>query len=150
MMKIGNMGPGNKLRVSVVNGRGLKCNDTKKEVTAYCLLQLGKNSFETKTIPKQSNREWNEDFMFDVTPGCEVLSFSIWHKKTLQNDAVIGYAFVDFGSCKRNEKTSINIQLMGIYSGEVNLVVLPMYETTASKVERLEHKIMMLTYEISK
>ena len=140
----------NKLKVTVLNGRDLKCKDTIKEITPFCLLQLGSTSHQTRYISSNANPEWNEDFVFDVTSGYEVLLLSIWHKNILRDDVVIGHAFVDCGICKLGEGITITVQLMGIFSGVIHLLVTPLYETMASKIEKMGQKIDLLTYEASK
>ena len=138
------------MKVTVLNGRGLHCKEFNKDVHPYCVLQTGSSTSQTKPIGSTSDPQWNEEFILEVEPDdSEVLSFSIWHKNVGKRDVVIGYAFVDFGNLAEGERTTINIQLQGIYAGEVKLNIVPLYETTSSKLKRFQRQLTLLDHDES-
>ena len=67
---------GGKLKVKVVNGRGLQNKETSTS-DPYCMVELGEQMQKTKYISSNLNPDWNEKFVFNVKPGQDVVSLSI-------------------------------------------------------------------------
>ena len=70
------MGEG-KLKVKVVNGRGLQNKEALSTSDPYCMVELGEQMQKTKYISSNLNPDWNEKFVFNVKPGQDVVSLSI-------------------------------------------------------------------------
>ena len=96
---------GGKLKVKVVNGRGLQNKETLSTSDPYCLLELGGQSKKTKHISSNLNPDWNEEFVLNVKPGEDVVSLSIWDKNTIKKDNFMGYSYVTFDDCKKGQST---------------------------------------------
>lgn len=105
-----NMGSG-KLTVKVVNGRGLQNKDTFSKSDPYCMVELGGKSFSTKHMSDNLDPDWNEQFEFDVSQGQDVLALSVWDKNKISKDVFMGYSFVSFDNCKKDQATTKVISL---------------------------------------
>ena len=99
------MGSG-KLTVKVVNGRGLQNKDTFSKSDPYCMVELGGKSFSTKHMSDNLDPDWNEQFEFDVSQGEDVLALSVWDKNKISKDVFMGYSFVSFDNCKKDQPTT--------------------------------------------
>jgi len=99
------MGSG-KLNVKVMNGRGLQNKDTFSKSDPYCMVELGEKAYKTKHFSDNLDPDWNEDFSFDVMEGQDVLALSVWDKNKLSKDVFMGYAFVSFDNCKKDQPTT--------------------------------------------
>ena len=99
------MGSG-KLTVKVVNGRGLQNKDTFSKSDPYCMIELGGKSFSTKHMSDNLDPDWNEQFEFDVSQGEDVLALSVWDKNKISKDVFMGYSFVSFDNCKKDQPTT--------------------------------------------
>ena len=96
------MGSG-KLTVKIVNGRGLQNRDTFSKSDPYCMIELAGKSFSTKHMSDNLDPDWNEQFEFDVTQGQDVLALSVWDKNKISKDVFMGYSFVSFDNCKKDQ-----------------------------------------------
>ena len=96
---------GGKLLVKVLNGRGLQNKETFQTSDPYCSLELGEQIHKTKHVSSNLNPDWNEEFTFDVQPGQDVVSLSIWDKNTIKKDSFMGYSFVTFDGCIKGQDT---------------------------------------------
>ena len=96
---------GGKLKVKVINGRGLQNKETLSTSDPYCLLELGGQAKKTKHISSNLNPDWNEEFVLNVKPGEDVVSLSIWDKNTIKKDNFMGYSYVTFDDCKKGQPT---------------------------------------------
>jgi len=132
---------GGKLKVQVVNGRGLQNKETFQTSDPYCKLEVGGVSHKTKHVNSNLNPDWNETFEFDIKPGMDVIALSIWDKNTIKKDAFMGYSFVTFDDCKKDQEKKKSGEMLGGCSGVINLIIRPNFETSASKIERLDNHI---------
>ena len=98
------MGSG-KLKVKVINGRSLQNKETFQTSDPYCLLELGEEKHKTKHISSNLNPDWNEEFVFNVKPGQDVISLSVWDKNSIKKDVFMGYSFVSFHDCKQGQQS---------------------------------------------
>ena len=98
---------GGKLKVKVLNGRNLQNKETFQTSDPYCKLEIGGASHKTKHVNSNLNPDWNEEFVFDVKPvgGMDVIALSVWDKNTIKKDAFMGYSFVTFDDCKKDQST---------------------------------------------
>jgi len=128
---------GGKLKVQVVNGRGLQNKETFQTSDPYCKLEVGGVSHKTKHVNSNLNPDWNETFEFDIKPGMDVIALSIWDKNTIKKDAFMGYSFVTFDDCKRDQDTEKQGLMLGGCSGHISVIVTPDFETSATKIEKM-------------
>ena len=96
---------GGKLKVKVVNGRGLQNKETLSTSGPYYMVELGEQMQKTKYVSSNLNPDWNEEFVLNVKPGQDVVSLSIWDKNTIKKDYFMGYSFISFQDCKKGECT---------------------------------------------
>ena len=75
---------GGKLKVKVVNGRGLQNKETLSTSDPYYMVELGEQMQKTKYVSSNLNPDWNEEFVLNVKPGQDVVSLSIWDKNTIK------------------------------------------------------------------
>ena len=93
------------LKINVVNGRDLKNKETFQTSDPYCMLELGSTSHKTKHMSSNLNPDWNEEFVFDVSDGESVVALSIWDHNSIKKDVFMGYTFVSFHDCKKDQAT---------------------------------------------
>ena len=94
---------GGKLKVKVVNGRGLQNKETLSTSDPYYMVELGEQMQKTKYVSSNLNPDWNEEFVLNVKPGQDVVSLSIWDKNTIKKYYFMGYPFISFQDCKKGE-----------------------------------------------
>ena len=94
---------GGKLKIKIVNGRGLQNKDTFSKSDPYLLVELGKKTYKTKHMSDNLDPDWNEECVFDVNAGEDVLALSVWDKNKLSKDVFMGYSFVSFDDCKKDQ-----------------------------------------------
>lgn len=138
---------GGKLKVKVVNGRNLQNKETFQTSDPYCKLEIGGVSHKTKHVSSNLNPDWNEEFVFDVKPkdGMGVVALSVWDKNTIKKDAFMGYSFVTIDDCKKDQDTEKKALMLGDCKGEINLVLRPDFETSATKIEKMYIQIKQVT-----
>lgn len=95
-----------KVRVKVLNGRNLQNKETLSTSDPYCMVELRDQVMKTKHKSSDLNPDWGEEFAFSVNPGDEVLCLSIWDKNTVKKDAFMGYTFVSFDDCVKDQPTA--------------------------------------------
>ena len=93
------------IKVKVLNGRELQNKEAFQTSDPYCMLELGSFRHETKHVSSNLNPDWNEEFTFEVEHGQDVVSLSIWDKNSFKKDVFMGYSFVSFQDCKKDEPT---------------------------------------------
>ncbi|XP_065648809.1 uncharacterized protein LOC100199111 [Hydra vulgaris] len=131
-----------KLIVKVINGRGLKNKETFQTSDPYCLVEVGSQKQKTKHVSSNLNPDWGDEFVFDLTEDeVKVLSVSVWDKNTLKKDVFMGYTFVTFDDCKSMVETVKTVNMMGGLTGQITVSLKPEFETSASKIERLDKQI---------
>lgn len=91
------------MKIKIVNGRGLQNKDTFSKSDPYLLVELANNSFKTKHMSDNLDPDWNEECEFDVQPGQDVLALSVWDKNKISKDVFMGYSFVSFDDCKKDQ-----------------------------------------------
>lgn len=96
------MGSG-KLKIQILNGRGLQNKDTFSKSDPYLMLELGTNSYKTKHMSDNLDPDWNEACEFEVKAGEDVLALSVWDKNKISKDVFMGYSFVSFDDCKKDQ-----------------------------------------------
>ena len=71
------------------------------------MVELAGKTFSTKHMSDNLDPDWNEQFEFDdVKPGDVVLALSIWDKNKISKDVFMGYSFVSFDDCKKDQATT--------------------------------------------
>jgi len=132
---------GGKLKVKVLNGRSLQNKETFQTSDPYCMVEVGPKSEKTKHLSSNLNPDWNEEFIFDVSAGVDVIALSVWDKNTLKKDNFMGYSYVCFEDCKKGQPTPKSARMMGGCDGQINLIITPEFETSASKMDQMDSQI---------
>eukprot|EP00252_Welwitschia_mirabilis_P021688 TRINITY_DN5627_c0_g1_i1.p1 TRINITY_DN5627_c0_g1~~TRINITY_DN5627_c0_g1_i1.p1 ORF type:complete len:842 (-),score=186.13 TRINITY_DN5627_c0_g1_i1:179-2704(-) len=110
---------GRKLKVTVVEGRNLTGKERSGKCDPYVKVQHGKKIYRTKTVLRDVNPKWDEEFVFNEIGGGEYL------KVKCCNDDFIGHE--NMGSARVNlegvdaETKDVWVPLEKVGTGEIRL-----------------------------
>ncbi|ESW32372.1 hypothetical protein PHAVU_002G316700 [Phaseolus vulgaris] len=118
---------GRKLKITIVEAKGLVTKDKSGKVSPYVKLQYGKVGKRTKVAPSTTsttttNPVWNESFDFDENDGDEYLNVKCFSEEIF-GDENIGTANVNLEGLGDGSTKDEWIPLEGVSSGELRLKI---------------------------
>ncbi|GLJ11106.1 hypothetical protein SUGI_0143120 [Cryptomeria japonica] len=113
---------GRNLKVTVVEGRNLTGKDRSGKSDPYIKLQYGKIIQKTKSISRELNPVWNQEFEFNEIGDGEYLKVKCYNEEFL-GDESMGSARVNLEGLEEGARKDVWVPLEKVPTGEVRLKI---------------------------